>query len=109
MMTVKQTDIFKKWFSSLKNDKSLQTIITDKMQRIETDGYLGKTKPIVGYRNISEIRIDIGKGYRIYFNVYIQGNEVWFLSGGDKSTQNNDIKVAQRLLEVIQQERGKRK
>jgi putative addiction module killer protein len=47
----------------------------------------------------------MGKGYRIYFNLYIKENEAWLLNGGDKSTQEKDIKIAQKLLEEIQKQR----
>jgi putative addiction module killer protein len=101
-----RTKVFQKWFDGLK-DKQLRAIIKSKIRRIEQDGYLGKTKAITGYKNISEIKIDIGKGYRIYFNIYVKNNEVWLLNGGDKSTQKRDIETAMALLEQIEIERKK--
>ncbi|MDR3346777.1 MAG: type II toxin-antitoxin system RelE/ParE family toxin [Campylobacteraceae bacterium] len=105
MSKVIKTDLFQKWFDDLKN-KMLRTIIKDKTDRIAVDGYLGKTKPIVGAKGISEIKIEMGAGYRIYFNVYIENDEVWLLSGGDKSTQSKDIEAAKELLQTIQEGRG---
>jgi len=49
-------------------------------------------------RGISELRIDYGPGYRVYF--LRRGNEiVILLCGGDKSTQARDIATAKRLAE----------
>ncbi|MDR1007493.1 MAG: type II toxin-antitoxin system RelE/ParE family toxin [Campylobacteraceae bacterium] len=86
-------------------DRAAQAVIQDKIERIKQDGYAGKIEAIKGVKNISEMRFHIGAGYRVYLNVYVQDNEIWLLNGGDKSTQNRDIKVAQKLLEEIQNER----
>lgn len=45
---------------------------------------------------VSELRIDYGPGYRVYFKKY-GGEVVILLAGGDKSTQASDIKAALRL------------
>jgi putative addiction module killer protein len=103
-MYIRKTSLFEKWFDGLK-DKMLRAAIKQKIKRIEEDGYLGRTKPIIGYKNISEIKFEMGAGYRIYFNIYIDGKEIWFLTGGDKSTQSKDIAVAQELLIEIQKQR----
>jgi putative addiction module killer protein len=47
----------------------------------------------------------MGSGYRIYFNLYVQGNKVWLLCGGDKSTQSKDIEIAKELLQEIKKQR----
>jgi putative addiction module killer protein len=103
---VNKTNLFLKWYDNLK-DKKLQLLITRKIERIKNEGYFGKTYPIAGVKNISEIKFETGAGYRIYFNIYANGNEVWFLTGGDKSAQKRDIEMAKLLLEELQKEREK--
>jgi putative addiction module killer protein len=104
-LKVQKTDLFDKWLKKLK-DKKASMAVHSKIRKIEEEEYLGKTYPIVGFRGISEIKIEMGAGYRIYFNLYIKDDEVWLLSGGDKSTQSKDIEAAQELLYEIQQRRG---
>jgi putative addiction module killer protein len=56
-------------------------------------------------QGISELRIDYGPGYRVYF--LRRGKEIIILlCGGDKSTQENDIKTAKRLAEEWSKENG---
>jgi putative addiction module killer protein len=56
-------------------------------------------------QGISELRIDYGPGYRVYFQR--RGNTiVILLCGGDKSTQAKDIKTAKRLSEEWSEEDG---
>jgi putative addiction module killer protein len=59
-----------------------------------TDGNFGDVKP--GSHAISELRIDSGPGYRVYF---IQRDSVLVvvLAGGDKRTQHADIQTARRI------------
>ena len=60
-------------------------------------GNLGDYKAI---GSISEMQIDIGKGYRLYYT--IRSNRIIFmLFGGDKSTQSTDIKQAQSIKENL--------
>ncbi|MDR3345761.1 MAG: type II toxin-antitoxin system RelE/ParE family toxin [Campylobacteraceae bacterium] len=105
-MKTEKTKPFQKWFDSIK-DKILKVAVRQKIERIEKDGYLGKTSPIGD--GISEIKFKMGAGYRIYFNLYIEGSEVWLLSGGDKSTQQKDIDAAKELLKEIQEKREAKK
>jgi putative addiction module killer protein len=103
-LKIQRTDIFIKWFEKLKN-KQVAIAIVARIRMIEDRDYLGKTYPITN--GISEMKFEMGAGYRIYFNIYTDGNEVWFLTGGDKSTQNRDIEIAKLLLKELQKERKK--
>jgi putative addiction module killer protein len=96
MIEIRQTEHYAKWFSSLR-DKTAQAKITIRIRRLSM-GNAGDVKPIGG--GLSELRIDYGGGYRIYF---VQRGESWviLLAGGDKSTQAKDIKLAHELVKII--------
>lgn len=88
MVEVRETDVFSRWFKSLRDVKA-QVRIQTRINRL-TIGLLGDVKFFGG---IGELRIDYGPGYRIYF--VQRGNElIILLSGGDKGTQERDIKRA---------------
>lgn len=101
MNTIETTTVFDAWFASLK-DKKARAIVQVRIARAEA-GNFGDCKS-VGC-GVSEMRIDFGPGYRVY---YIQvGLEVYFLlAGGDKSTQTKDIEQAQLLAETIKGQRS---
>lgn len=94
MITIYKSNEFASWFSSLK-DRQARARILARLDRV-TLGNFGDTKTVHG--NISELRIDYGPGYRLY---YIRQGKiiVVLLAGGDKRTQAQDIarsiKVAQ--------------
>lgn len=86
-----QTSVFEKFFASL-SDRKAKAKINDRLLRA-ADGNFGDVKSASG---MSEMRVDYGPGYRIYF--WQRGNEVVILlCGGDKRTQNRDIAFAKRL------------
>lgn len=92
MIKIKQTPTFAKWESQLK-DKRVKTIIATRLMRL-ANGLLGDVKPVGD--GISELRIHYGSGYRVYFQR--RGNFlVILLSGGNKSTQVQDIETAKQL------------
>ncbi len=77
---------YRRWLKSL-NDPSVRARIQARILRLES-GNFGDYKPIG--KNINELRLDFGSGYRIYFAV--EGDTlVLLLLGGDKSTQKSDI------------------
>lgn len=61
-------------------------------------GVTGNVKPVG--KGVSELRIDYGAGYRVYFKKVGQ-KVVVLLAGGDKRTQNKDIKTAQSLAKNL--------
>ncbi len=64
-------------------------------------GNLGDWKPVSG--EVSEMRVDVGPGYRLYFTR--RGNLlIIMLAGGDKSTQSRDIRRAQRIFKQLELE-----
>lgn len=94
--TVKKTAEFDKWQSNIR-DRLAKQMVSLRILRAE-QGNFGKHKAI---RNgVSEMKIDIGKGYRVYYTIR-QQEIIFLLCGGDKSTQQQDIKHAIELLEKI--------
>ncbi|EFF7472004.1 type II toxin-antitoxin system RelE/ParE family toxin [Escherichia coli] len=92
MIEIKQTPEFEKWLKSLK-DRIAKAKILMRLERIE-EGNFGDVEPVGD--GLSELRVYQGKGYRIYF--CNKNNQiVLLLCGGDKSTQQSDIKKAKIL------------
>lgn len=95
-MQVLKTDIFEKWFNSL-NDRQAKRIIATRIDRVSY-GLLGDIKSIGN--GVSELKIDYGPGYRVYCKQ--QGNVlIILLCGGDKRTQQEDIKKVKNLAKEI--------
>jgi putative addiction module killer protein len=90
----KQTETFRKWRIRLKDERA-RAMIASWLDRLAF-GNPGDVKPVG--QGISELRIDYGPGYRVYF--LRRGKVIIILlCGGAKSTQENDIKTAKRLAE----------
>lgn len=96
MIEVRQTEHFAKWFKSLK-DHNARMRINIRIRRLSL-GNPGDVKPVG--QGISEMRVDYGPGYRVYF--ILKENElIVLLVGGDKSTQEKDIAKAKQLAKDI--------
>ena len=96
MFEVRQTDEFSRCLFSLQ-DRSARARIELRVRRLGL-GLLGDVKPVG--EGVSELRIDYGPGYRVYFCQ--QGLVVVaLLVGGDKRTQDRDIKNAQKLAKDL--------
>ena len=92
MYRVLQTEGYKKWFKKLRDDVANQNIAW-RIERMR-NGNFGDSKSVGD--GVFELRINVGKGYRVYFTN--NGNEiVILLIGGDKPTQENDIKKAKKM------------
>ena len=99
MFTVRQTLEFQAWLDALK-DMRAQVRIAARLRLAEA-GSLGDWKSVGG--EVSEMRVDVGPGYRLYFTRRASILIV-MLAGGDKSSQARDIKRAQRILRELELE-----
>lgn len=99
MFTVIQTEDFREWLDALK-DMKVQVRIAARLRLAEA-GNLGDWKSVGD--GLSEMRVDVGPGYRLYFTRR-QNILIVMLAGGDKSTQARDIKRAQKLLTQLELE-----
>ena len=96
MIEIQETEAYSAWLAGLRDIGARSRILT-RMRRLSL-GNPGDVKPIGG--GLSELRIDYGPGYRVYF---IRRGEtlIVLLGGGDKSSQGRDIAAAQRLVERL--------
>lgn len=93
---IQQTTIFVAWHASIR-DLRAKVAIARRIDRASA-GNLGDIKPVGD--GVSEMRVDVGAGYRVYF---IMRNSVVIvlLAGGDKSSQNTDIRRAKKLAREV--------
>ena len=96
MFTIQKTDIFDKWLSKLR-DTNGKACILARIKRAEL-GNLGDYKALGN--GLHEMRIDSGPGYRLYFTRF-EDKIIILISGGNKSSQSNDIKKAYMILKEI--------
>lgn len=97
MYFIEKTPQFDKWLKKLKDLKAKAKILF-RIQKIETDGHFGDCKPVGN--GIRELRINFAKGYRVYF--YEKDRRIIvLLIGGNKSTQQKDIKKAKEILKKL--------
>ena len=96
MYRVEQTVDFENWLDGLR-DRMAQKRIVMRIARIET-GLLGDWKPVGD--GVSELRIDYGPGYRLYYTMREQV-VVILLCGSDKSDQKRAIEKAKELVKEI--------
>ena len=87
-----ETDIFTKWFEKLKSQKT-QSIITDHIFRM-MQGNLGDTRNVG--EGVFEKKINYAAGFRLYY-FFKEERLIVLLCGGDKSTQQKDIKQAIKI------------
>ena len=93
MLEIRKTETYAHWIDNLR-DLQARARVQVRIERLAADNP-GDVRPVG--EGVSELRIDYGPGYRVYFSK--RGREVVILlAGGDKTTQSADIKVALRLL-----------
>lgn len=97
MVLIRKTNLFMKWLTGLRDQKAIARIQI-RIDRLAL-GNPGDVRPVGS--GISEMRIDYGPGYRVYFSQ--RGSDiVILLCGGDKTTQTSDIEKAKRVNEGVQ-------
>ena len=98
MIQIQQTETYAKWFAGVR-DRVTRARIDIRIRRLSL-GNAGDTKPVG--EGVSELRVDHGPAYRVYF---IQRGEVVIvlLAGGDKSTQDKDIRNAKALANDLKE------
>jgi putative addiction module killer protein len=96
MVEIRQTETYIQWFGALR-DRQARNRIDIRIRRLSM-GNPGDVKPVGS--GVSELRIDYGPGYRVYF---IQRGDIFIvlLAGGDKRTQDRDIQTALALAEEL--------
>jgi len=92
LIEIRKTELFARWLDDLR-DLRARARVQARIERLAA-GNPGDVGPVG--EGVSELRIDYGPGYRVYYKRY-KGELIILLAGGDKSSQAKDIKAAQRL------------
>lgn len=96
MVEIRKTEHFASWLDNLRDIQAKARVLV-RIERLAS-GNAGDVKPVG--EGISEMRINYGPGYRVYF--IRRGSElIILLAGGDKSSQSRDIKAAVRLAQNL--------
>lgn len=93
---IRQTTVFQAWHQSVR-DLRAKVAIARRIDRAST-GNLGDVKSVGD--GVSEMRVDVGAGYRVYFTMR-NGAVIVLLAGGDKSSQSADIRRAQKMAKEV--------
>lgn len=96
MIEIRETQNYARWFSNLR-DRRAKARIDTRIRRLSL-GNPGDVKSVG--EGVSELRIDYGPGYRVYF-IQRGATVIVLLAGGDKRTQQKDIKQALELAQDL--------
>ncbi len=96
MVDLRTTPEFDKWLRGLRDTKARAKVLV-RVQRLSF-GNAGDVKPIG--EGISEMRIDFGPGYRVYYKQ--KGDVATMLLGGDKSSQDTDTRKAKAIANQLE-------
>lgn len=98
MFTIRRTRDYANWIKTLRDFRA-QARIADRIDRLAA-GNPGDVNPVG--EGVSELRINYGPGYRVYFAR--DGSIVYvLLCGGDKNTQDKDIRLAKKLAQQLKE------
>lgn len=100
-LIVEQSTEFQSWHEELKDERA-QRRVNSRILRVR-EGLLGDSRSLGG--GLSELKIDYGPGYRLYFTIR-GGRLLLLLCGGDKSSQQRDIERARAILKAKETGRG---
>ena len=92
MMEVRSTEAYASWLDGLRDVRARARVLV-RVERLAM-GNPGDVRPVG--EGVSEMRIDYGPGYRVYFKRQDR-TVIVLLAGGDKRTQSDDIDAALRL------------
>jgi putative addiction module killer protein len=98
VIEVRRTDVFAEWLDDLRDLRG-RARVQARIERLAI-GNPGDVRPVG--EGVSELRIDCGPGYRVYF-VNRGKTLIVLLAGGDKSSQANDIETALRLARSLKE------
>lgn len=96
MLTIKPLPEFTKWLDGL-SDVTVRSIVVARIQRLKL-GLMGDVEPVG--EGVSELRIHVGAGWRIYF-ARRGAQLIVLLTGGSKRTQAKDIQRAKALAALL--------
>ena len=98
MIDIRKTRAFQDWFVSLR-DVQARLRIQVRIDRLAL-GNPGQHRMLT--RGVCEMKIDHGPGYRVYFT---RRNDAWvlLLCGGDKRSQQDDIKAALAMVDELEE------
>ena len=92
MLEIRKTEVYARWLDGLRDVRARARVLV-RVERLAA-GNPGDVRPVG--EGVSEMRIDYGPGYRVYFKRQ-SGTVVVLLAGGNKGTQREDIETALRL------------
>lgn len=99
MIEVRQTETFAAWLKNLRDERA-RAKVNVRIRRLSL-GNPGDVKPVGD--GVSELRIDYGPGYRVYF-VQRAARLIILLCGGDKGAQANNIETAKSMAKKLKDE-----
>lgn len=103
MKLVKRLQKFREWIADV-SDPAAKAIVAQHIERLQRG--IGDVEPVG--EGISELRIHIGPGWRVYF-IEVEGAIILLLTGGVKGTQATDIKRAKQIVKDLKAKQASRR